>query len=188
MTTIIDSTATLERKFQRRQRDALTLAEMARQARGAAARWAKRSAAYARVGEHREANDADAEADSLWQLASDLDQEVQDLRSAARRHSTIKVVQSCSVAKYLEVLSHELVRYDVQTSEREAKRGRANIYRLGLLLEALGKVRVDVGNRTSDTEADKAGFRMAMYQHFERDFPPVKKVVKQLEAGTCKIR
>ena len=95
---------------------------------------------------------------------------------------------ACPVAKYLDVLSHELVRYDVQTSAREAKRGRVNIYRLGLLMEALGKVRAAVGNRTSDSEADKAGFRMAMYQHFERDFPPVKKVVKQLEAGTCRIK
>jgi len=94
----------------------------------------------------------------------------------------------CTVGKYLDVLSHELVRYDVQASAREAKRGRTNIYRLGLLLEALGRVRDDVGNRTSDSASDKAGFRMAMYQHFERDFPPVKKVVKQLEAGTCKIR
>lgn len=94
----------------------------------------------------------------------------------------------CTVAKYLEVLSHELVRYDVQTSAREAKRGRVNIYRLGLLMEALQRVRGDVGNRTSSSDADKANFRLAMYQRFERDFPPVKKVVKQLEAGTCKIR
>ena len=96
----------------------------------------------------------------------------------------------CTVAKYLEVLSHELVRYDVQTSAREAKRphGRVNIYRLGLLMGALQRVRGNVANRTSDSEADKAGFRMALYQHFERDFPPVKKVVKQLEAGTCKIK
>ena len=49
-------------------------------------------------------------------------------------------------------------------------------------------MRADVGSRTSDSDADKAGFRMAMYQHFERDFSPVKKVVKQLEAGTCKIK
>jgi hypothetical protein len=95
---------------------------------------------------------------------------------------------SCTVGKYLDVLSHELVRYDVTTSARETKRGRVNVYRLGLLMGALGRVRDDVGNRTSDSDADKAGFRMAMYSHFERDFAPVKKVVKQLEAGTCKIR
>lgn len=98
------------------------------------------------------------------------------------------MANGCTVAKYLDVLSHELVRYDMQTSAREAKRGRVNIYRLGLLMEALGKVRDAVGNRTSDSDADKAGFRMAMYQHFERDFSPVKKVVKQLEAGTCRIK
>lgn len=94
----------------------------------------------------------------------------------------------CTVGKYLDVLSHELVRHDVRTSAREAKRGRVNVYRLGLLMEALGKVRRDVGGRTSDSDADKAAFRMAMYSYFERDFPPVKKVVRQLEAGTCKIR
>lgn len=98
------------------------------------------------------------------------------------------MANGCTVAKYLEVLSHELVRHDVQTSAREAKRGRPNIYRLGLLMEALQRVRGDVGNWTSDSDADKAIFRMAMYQYFERDFPPVKKVVKQLEAGTCKIK
>jgi hypothetical protein len=98
------------------------------------------------------------------------------------------VANGCTVAKYLEVLSHELVRYDIQTSAREAKRGRVNIYRLGLLMGALQKVRGAVGNRTSDSEADKASFRMAMYEFFETAFPPVKKVVKQLEAGTCRIK
>jgi len=94
----------------------------------------------------------------------------------------------CTVAKYLEVLSHELVRYDVATSAREAKRGRVNIYRLGLLMQALQRVRDDVGGHLSDSEEAKAGFRMAMYSHFEKDFQPVKKVVKQLDAGTCKIK
>jgi hypothetical protein len=95
---------------------------------------------------------------------------------------------SCTVAKYLEVLSHELVRYDMSTSVREAKRGHVNSYRLGHLMGALQRVRADVGSRTSDSDADKAGFRMAMYANFEHAFPPVKKVVKQLEAGTCKIK
>jgi hypothetical protein len=59
---------------------------------------------------------------------------------------------------------------------------------MGLLVEALHRVREAVGSRTSGDEADKAGFRMAMYQNFEKDFTPVKKVVKQLDAGTCKIK
>lgn len=107
-------------------------------------------------------------------------------RGSLRSHSTI---QSCSVAKYLEVLSHELVRYDMATSAREIKRRvPINIYRLGHLMGALQRVREEVGNRTSDSEADKALFRGAMYGNFERDFPPMKKVVKQIEAGTCKIK
>lgn len=97
-------------------------------------------------------------------------------------------MSDCTVGKYLAVLQHELIRHDVATSAREAKRGRVNIYRMGLLMEALGRVRDDVGARTTDSDADKAAFRMAMYQHFEKDFPPVKKVVKQIEAGTCKIK
>jgi hypothetical protein len=97
-------------------------------------------------------------------------------------------MSDCTVGKYLEVLSHELVRYDVLTSARESKRGRVNIYRLALLMEALGRVRTDVGSRMSDSEADKAGFRMAVYSHFEKDFSPIKKVMKQLDAGTCKIK
>ena len=53
----------------------------------------------------------------------------------------------CTVGRYLDVLSHELVRHDVRTSAREAQRGHVNIYRLDLLMEALGKVRA----RTSAT-------------------------------------
>ena len=77
----IDTTETLNRKFQSRQRDALTLREKARQARGAAARWLKRSGAHARVGEFREADDAQTEAMALGQLAADLESEA----VAARR-------------------------------------------------------------------------------------------------------
>ena len=100
------------------------------------------------------------------------------------------MASDCTVGKYLDVLSHELVRYDVQTSAREAKRphGHVNIHRMGHLMGALGRVRETVGNRTSASEADKANFRMALYQYFEKDFAPVKKVVKQLEARTCKIK
>lgn len=95
----------------------------------------------------------------------------------------------CTVARYLEVLSHELVRHDVRESAKEIKRRiPVNIYRLGHLLGALQRVRADVGSRTSSSAEDKAAFRMAMYQHFEQGFSPVKKVVTQLEAGTCKIK
>lgn len=100
----------------------------------------------------------------------------------------MKPTAPCTVAKYLDVLSHELVRYDASTSAREAKRGRTNIYRLGLLMGALQRVRADVGSRLGDSAEDKAKFHMAMLSHFERNFSPVTKVIKQLEAGTCKIK
>lgn len=86
--TSIDTTTTLTRKFRSCQRDALTLAEKARQARGAAARWMKRSSAYAREGEFREADDAQTEATALGQMARDLDAEVSLLRT--RSHATMK--------------------------------------------------------------------------------------------------
>lgn len=81
----IDTTVTLDRKFKPQPRDALTLAEKARQARGAASRWLKRSAAYAREGEFREANDAQTEATALGLLAARLEEEVSHLRATARR-------------------------------------------------------------------------------------------------------
>lgn len=95
---------------------------------------------------------------------------------------------SCPVSKYIALLSHELIRYDMATSAREAKRGRVNIYRMGLLMQALHRVEAEVGSSTGDSDADRAKFRLAMMSHFEPDFSPVKKVVKQLEAGTCKIK
>jgi hypothetical protein len=88
--TSIDTTTTLERKFRSRQRDALTLSEKARQARGAAARWMKRSSAYAREGEFRAADDAQTEAVSLGQMATDLETEAVRIRT--RSHATMKTI------------------------------------------------------------------------------------------------
>jgi len=84
----IDTTETLDRKFRSRQLDALTLSEKARQARGAAARWMKRSGAYARAGEFREADEAQTEAIALGQMAARLEAEVAQLRT--RSHATMK--------------------------------------------------------------------------------------------------
>lgn len=95
--------------------------------------------------------------------------------------------EPCTVTKYLDLLTHELVRYDAATSAREAKSkyGRVNIYRLGNLLQAADRVRAAVGGGSDE---DKAAFRTALFQSFEPQFPPLKKVVKQLDAGTCKIK
>jgi hypothetical protein len=96
---------------------------------------------------------------------------------------------SCTVAKYLIVLSHELTVYDQAQSRREAKRGIPNIYRLGLLLGAANKVWDDV-QTVKDSSSPEAlvTLRLALHKHFEHDFPPVKKVLKQIDAGTCKIK
>jgi len=81
-TPAIDTTETLDRKFQSRRHDALTLSEKARQARGAAARWMKRSSTYAREGEFREADEAETEAVALGRMAADLEAEASSLRTA----------------------------------------------------------------------------------------------------------
>ena len=80
-TSAIDTATTLDRKFQARGLDALSLSEKARQARGAAARWTKRSSALARAGEFRAADDAQTEAMSLGRMADDLETEVARLRT-----------------------------------------------------------------------------------------------------------
>lgn len=82
--TVIDTTTTLDDKFRRRRSDALALSDKARQARGAAARWLRRSSAYASVGEFRAADDAQTEGVALGRMASDLELEIARLRSTGR--------------------------------------------------------------------------------------------------------
>lgn len=81
----IDTTETLTRKFQTRARTAIDLAEMARQARGAAARWSKRASAWAGVGEFSRADDADTECQALGRLADTWAQEASALRTYGGR-------------------------------------------------------------------------------------------------------
>jgi hypothetical protein len=81
----IDTVTTLDRKFKTHSRNALTLAEKARQARGAAARWARRSTAYAREGEFRASDEAQTEAMALGRMASNLEEEASQLRASSRR-------------------------------------------------------------------------------------------------------
>ena len=95
----------------------------------------------------------------------------------------------CTVVKYLAVLSHELTVYDRAQSRRESKRGIVNIYRLGLLLGAANEVS-DAVKSVKDSSSTEAlvTLRLALHKHFEHDFPPVKKVLKQIDAGTCRIK
>jgi len=95
----------------------------------------------------------------------------------------------CTPRKYLAVLTHEISKYDRSQAARESKRGIVNIYRLGLLLEAAHKVGDDVQS-VQDSPSPEAlvSLRLALHKHFLRDFPPVKKVIKQIDAGVCKIK
>jgi hypothetical protein len=95
----------------------------------------------------------------------------------------------CTPRKYLVVLTHEIAKYDRAAAGREAKRGNVNIYRLGLLLQAVQRVEADISSRLDATTPEAiADFRMALYRYFEKDAPWVKKVVKQIEAGICVIK
>ena len=106
-----------------------------------------------------------------------------------RHHVTKAAPRECTVDMYLMVLTHELTKHDQAEAKRESKRGRVNIYRLGLLLEAANKVSADVGTLAgSSSGAAKDAFRASLYRRFEVPFPPVNRVLKQLDAGTCKIK
>ncbi len=124
----IDTTTTIDRKFQSRQRDALTLSEKARQARGAAAHWIKRASAYAREGEFRAANDAQTEAVALGRMADDLEIEVARIRT--RSHATMKKTTTSrwihrAVARSLSVPEDVVRRIyaAVQTAKRQGLYG-----------------------------------------------------------------
>ena len=72
---------------------------------------------------------------------------------------------------------------------RETSRGGSgNIYRLGHLFKAAENVRKDLKGKLGRGRVAKARLAKALVTHFEPDFPPVKKVLKQIREGTCKIK
>jgi hypothetical protein len=94
---------------------------------------------------------------------------------------------------YLTLLSSKLTQYDVATGKRESKRGSPNIYRLGHLLKASQQVQDRVKTMLDDTSPEaRAAFEKALAAEFvfergEFALAPVRNVVKQLRAGTCKL-
>ena len=142
--TDIDTTSTIDRKFRSRQRDALTLSEKARQARGAAARWIKRSGAYARGGEFRAADDAQTEADALWQMAADLEAEVAGLRtrSHATRKSTPKSSKLSDIEPGLRNVARRLVGAETRFLDYAMEHGRLSRDQAEAALAALRNARV----------------------------------------------
>ena len=87
-----------------------------------------------------------------------------------------------TVECFLMVLTSKLTQYDMRETRRELKRGGGNIYRLGLLFEALERVRsaVDKYLQRDDREAMQA-LRAAMLSHFTPEFSPVRNVEKQID-------
>lgn len=89
-----------------------------------------------------------------------------------------------TVEAFLAVLTSKVTQYDKATSAREAKRGgHVNIYRMGLLLQAVDRVRGDirVQDLTSDSPEALESFRRAVRKHMDADFPPAKATLKQVD-------
>lgn len=84
---------------------------------------------------------------------------------------------------FLAVLTSKVTQYDKATSARERKRGHVNIYRLGLLLQAVDRVRGDlrVEDLTSNSPEALERFRKAVRTHMDADFPPAKATLKQVD-------
>jgi hypothetical protein len=92
---------------------------------------------------------------------------------------------SCTIGKYLVVLSHELTKFD---RELEA-RGQSNIYRLGHYMGALQRVEKKVKSvLDKDRGKPMLKFLDAVGSAFEADFPPIKRLARQIELGTCRIK
>lgn len=92
------------------------------------------------------------------------------------------------VSTFLTILSSHLTQYDQAEFAREEKRGgRGNIYRLGHLFGALENVEADVAS-VKDSAAPEALARLkaSLGKRFNPGFPPVNKLVKQIDAFLTK--
>jgi len=89
---------------------------------------------------------------------------------------------SATVDMFLNVLAHNLIRYDMKESKRERS---PNIYRLGLLLAAAGEVRGDVAFVLECDDVDAmAKLKASLSKHFNEGFPPLTNVLKQIDNWT----
>lgn len=85
---------------------------------------------------------------------------------------------AATVKVFLTILSSRLVKHDKQL---EAK-GQANIYRLGLFLEALHKTEDAVRAHVEDSTPEALeALKKALKKNFTSDFPPAKSVIKMVD-------
>lgn len=101
----------------------------------------------------------------------------------------------CTLDKWHAVLTHELTRYDIAQSRREARRGGiVNHYRLSHLFGAAQRAREEA-ERAGGTEAALAA---ALQRNFTFDYsrrtgtrePPamLRRFMAQLASGECKLK
>ena len=93
-----------------------------------------------------------------------------------------------SVKAFLMVLRSKLTQYDKKLIDKEMQRGgRGNIYRLGHYLEAADRVEQDLrSNLDKEDSATMEKLKTSLQFRFSPDFPPVKNVLKQIEAWEAK--
>jgi hypothetical protein len=79
-------------------------------------------------------------------------------------------VKDATVKTWIHLIVGALTRYDQMEAKREAKRGRVNIYRLGLLLQANEKVEGDMRDYLDRDDADAlTALRQSMKRRFTFD-------------------
>lgn len=107
---------------------------------------------------------------------------------AARVASAVIAAKSATIKTFLAVLSSKLTQQDKKEYARETARGgNGNIYRLGLLFEALSKVEDAVRPYLDkDDEEAMEALKKAIQKNFHADYPPVKNVLKQIDAWVTK--
>lgn len=87
-----------------------------------------------------------------------------------------------TVRRFIDILGGNIIQYDMRVSASEAKKGRVNIYRLGLLLAAKEKVVNDLHDRLDSSDPqDLKRLRASIQRRFLPDFPPAKKTVKAID-------
>jgi len=113
---------------------------------------------------------------------------------AARVASKVMVQAStlpkATIEMFLLALSSKVTQQDEKEMKREqAHGGRGNIYRLGLLLEAVGKVEDDVRDylKRDDPEAMEA-LKASINRRFNPGFPPLNNILKQIDNWLTKKR
>jgi hypothetical protein len=90
---------------------------------------------------------------------------------------------NATVETFLLALGSKLTQQDAkETKQEQARGGRGNIYRLGLLLEAKEKVENAVSQylKRDDEEAMEA-LKVALQKNFNSNFPPLKNILRQID-------